>query len=233
MKYLLTTLLLASSACTLSAQNVTVFGKDGSRHDFKEGEVASIEFNSPERLPVSKPDNAEAVDLGLSIKWATCNVGATQAEEAGAFFAWGETTEKGEYSWNTYFDADCERPLESICAMTEYDVAAAEWGGDWRMPTLAEMQELCNKCSWEWTEQEGKKGYVVTGTNGKSIFLPAAGTRQGGELYLAGCYGGYLTGTRDVTNHFYAYTLVFQPNGEHWVDNNLRDYGQNIRPVCK
>lgn len=233
MKYLLTTLLLASSACTLSAQNVTVFSKDGTRHDFKEGEIASIDFNAPERPAVSKPETAEAIDLGLSVKWATCNVGATKANEAGAFFAWGEKAAKGQYNWNTYFDTDCERPLESICGVPDYDVAAAEWGGDWRMPTLAEMQELCTKCTWEWTEQEGVKGYVVKGSNDQSIFLPAAGTRQGGDLYLEGAYGSYLTGTRDVTNNFYAYTLVFQPNNEHWVDNNLRDYGQSIRPVCK
>lgn len=231
-KYIFT-ILFAAAAVSLSAQNVTVYSKDGNRTDFKEGEVASIEFNAPERIPLATPTGVEAVDLGLSVKWATCNVGATKAGDTGAFLAWGEKEEKALYNWTTYFDTNCEQPLESICGMADYDVAAAEWGGDWRMPTLHEMQELCSKCAWAWTEQDGVQGYVVTGTNGKSIFLPAAGTRQNADLYLAGSYGAYLTGTRDVSNHFYAYTLVFQPNGEHWVDNNLRDYGQSIRPVCK
>lgn len=233
MRKYLVTIIFAASAFSLSAQNITVFGKDGARYDFKEGEVASIEFNSPERPPVSKPEAAEAVDLGLSVKWASCNVGATKAGETGAFLAWGEKEEKGLYNWSTYFDANCERPLESISGMPDYDVAAAEWGGEWRMPTFNEMQELISKCTWAWTEQDGVKGYVVSGANGQSIFLPAAGTRQGADLYLAGSYGAYLTGTRDINNHFYAYTLVFQPNGEHWIENNLRDYGQSIRPVCK
>lgn len=231
-KYIFT-IIFAAATGSLSAQNVTVIGKDGSRHEFKKEEIASIDFNAPERIPVTKPEAAEAVDLGLSVKWATCNVGATKATEVGAYFAWGEKEEKDLYNWNTYFDTDCESPLESICGMPDYDVAAAEWGGEWRMPTLAEMQELCTKCTWEWGEQDGTSGYIVKSANGQSIFLPAAGTRQGTDLYLSSTYGSYLTGTRDVTNHFYAYALVFQPNGEHWVDNNLRDYGQSIRPVHK
>lgn len=233
MKYLLTTLLLAASALQLTAQNITVYGTDGTRTDFKEGEVLSIDFNSPERQPLTAPEHVEAVDLGLSVKWATCNVGAKAPEEAGAYLAWGEKTEKSEYSWATYFDTDCEAALQGISGMPDYDVAAAEWGGDWRMPTLAEMQELCDCCLWEWTEQNGQKGCNVTGPNGQSIFVPAAGTKQGTALYLAGSYASLMTATRDNSNHFYARSLVFFAKGEHWIDTNLRDYGQSVRPVCK
>lgn len=221
-------------ACTSAfAQNVTVYSKDGSRTDFKEGEVLSIDFNAPERQPVSAPDNVESVDLGLSVKWATCNVGAKSPEEPGAYFAWAEKAEKSDYNWATYFDTNCETPLEAICGMTDYDVAAAEWGGDWRLPTLAEMQELCDRCTWTWSEQNGHKGCLVTGPSGASIFLPAAGTRQGTQLYLAESYGSFLTGTRDEGNHFYARSLVFFSTSEHWIDTNLRDYGQSVRAVCK
>lgn len=215
------------------AQNVTVFQKNGSRVDFNEGDVVSIEFFDVERVPLQVPENVETVDLGLSVKWASCNVGATVPEETGAYFAWAEKTEKGDYSWNTYFDMNCEQTLTSICGMPDYDVATAEWGGDWRLPTLEEMQELCDRCTWTWTEQNGHKGCTVTGPSGASIFLPAAGTRQGTSLYLAENYGSFLTGTRDEGNNFYARSLVFFSTSEHWIDTNLRDYGQSVRAVCK
>lgn len=225
--------LFVASAATGFAQNVTVFSKEGGRIDFKEGDVISIEFSDVERQPLTPPATAESVDLGLSVKWATCNVGATKPEDAGAYLAWGEKAEKSEYNWANYFDENCDRPLTAISGMDDYDVAAAEWGGDWRLPTLTEMQELCDRCTWSWTEQNGTKGCLVTGPNGGTIFLPASGTRQGTSLYLSGSYGSFLTGTRDSDNHFYARSLVFFSTGEHWIDTNLRDYGQTVRAVCK
>lgn len=225
---------LFSMLCTsVFAQNVTVYQKDGTRVDFKEGDIVSIEFSDVERQPLTPPAEAEGVDLGLSVKWATCNVGASAPEQPGAYVAWGEREEKGDYTWATYFDADCAQPLSMISGMADYDVATAAWGGDWRLPTLAEMQELCDRCTWAWTEQNGVKGQLVTGPNGQSIFLPAAGTRQGTQLYLAGSYGSFLTASRDESNAFYARSLVFFASGEHWIDTNLRDYGQSVRAVCK
>lgn len=231
MKHTLLLSLLCCACTNVFAQNITVFGKDGSRTDFKDGQVASIEFSDVERPELSAPATVTTIDLGLSVKWASCNVGATKPAEPGAYFAWGEKAEKTNYNWNTYFDTDCERPLEGISGMPAYDVATAEWGGDWRLPTLEEMQELSDRCTWTWTEQDGQKGCLVTGPSGASIFLPAAGTRQGTSLYLAGNYGSFLTGTRDDGNNYYARTLVFFANGEHWLDTNLRDYGQSVRPV--
>jgi hypothetical protein len=120
----------------------------------------------------------EYVDLGLSVKWATFNVGATKPEEYGDYFAWGETEPKEVYDWSTYFEvAD--------------DVAAVKWGGKWRMPTMAEQDELRTQCTWTWTSQNGVKGYRVTGTNGNSIFLPAAGYRSGSSLYNTDSKGFY------------------------------------------
>lgn len=226
------TLFLISSVSAL-AQNVTVYTKDGGRTEYAEGDVVSIEFNDVERPPLTAPVDIASVDLGLSVKWATCNVGAARAEDAGAYLAWGEKAEKSDYCWTSYYDENCQLSPLSISGMHDYDVATAEWGGTWRLPTLAEMQELCDRCTWTWSEQNGHKGCVVTGPSGKSIFLPAAGTRQGTSLYLAENYGGYLTSTRDDGNAFYARSLVFFSTGEHWIDTNLRDYGQSVRPVCK
>lgn len=226
-------LLLLSSLFEVRAQNVSVYTKDGGRIDYAEGEVVSIEFNDVERPDINAPENVHSIDLGLSVKWASCNVGATTPEDTGSYMAWGEMTEKSDYCWASYFDENCERTLTSICGMADYDVATAMWGDEWRLPTLAEMQELCDRCTWSWTEQNGQKGCTVTGPNGQSIFLPAGGTRQGTGLYLKSSYGSFLTGTRDDSNRFYARSLVFFSTGEHWIDTNLRDYGQSIRPVCK
>ncbi len=131
----------------------------------------------------------EFVDLGLSVKWATCNVGANAPHETGGSYAWGETEEKSDYSWKTYKwqrykrhytfylskyciypssgDVDNKKVLEAAD-----DVASVKWGGKWRMPTFEEQKELWERCKWTRMTQNGVDGYQITGPNGKSIFLP-------------------------------------------------------------
>ena len=129
----------------------------------------------------------EYVDLGLSVKWATCNMGASSPEEYGDYYAWGETETKSTYDWNTYkWCKGSENTLTKYCTDSDYgtvdnktvldpedDVAHVKWGGNWRMPTDAEIEELRENCIWKWTTQNGKNGYKVTSKkNGNSIFLP-------------------------------------------------------------
>lgn len=216
-----------------SAQGVVIYGTDGSRLEISQSQISSIEFYEAAPLPLTQPDDVEMVDLGLSVAWASCNVGAQRPEDCGAYFAWGETAEKEDYNWQTYFDADCSTVLTGICGRADLDPAAAAWGGAWRLPSLAEMQELCDRCTWTWEDRDGQTGCRVTGPSGASIFLPAAGTRQGTQLYLAGAFGSYLTGAIDTDNAFYARSLVFHPEASHWLDAHLRDYGQCVRAVRK
>ena len=146
------------------------------------------------------------VDLGLSVKWATMNVGASKAEDYGGYYAWGETEPKEVYDWSTY--KHCRGSLTTLTkynTLSSYgtvdnkmeldaidDAAVVNWGGSWRMPTDAEMTELRNNCTWTWAIQNGVKGYKVTSkTNGNSIFLPAAGYRCDSPLYSAGSFGYY------------------------------------------
>ena len=154
----------------------------------------------------------EWVDLGLpsGLKWATCNVGASQPEEYGDYFAWGEVEPKNYYDWSTYkwCNGDnytytytqtkyCTNSDYGYNGFTDYkttlelsdDAANYNWGGGWRMPTYEEQDELRNNCSWEWITQNGVDGYTVTGPNGNSIFLPAAGHRYDSSLYEVGSYG--------------------------------------------
>lgn len=136
-----------------------------------------------------KGNAAGAVDLGLSVKWATCNVGAEKPEDLGDYYAWGETEKKTEYTEDTYKHAEDKdgdgdfyddlnnwEDIGSNISGTPYDVARAKWGGKWRMPTVEEAEELLGKCSWEWTTVNGTNGYTVTGPNGNSIFLPQQDT---------------------------------------------------------
>lgn len=111
------------------------------------------------------------VDLGLSVKWAKCNLGAKAPEDAGDRFAWGETKTKASFSFKNYKYRD--NPIRHSISLTNNDAAYVSLGKHWKMPTKKEMQELLDKCTWSWKEVNGVKGYVVKSkVNGKSIFLP-------------------------------------------------------------
>ena len=199
------------------------------------------------RTEMANTENGHAyVDLGLSVKWATMNVGASKSEDYGDYFAWGEIAPKEEYSWSTYTYCN-----GSSSSLTKYnynsslgfvdnktqlelsdDAARANWGGKWRMPTDAELTELREQCTWTWTTENGIKGYKVTSRiNGKSIFLPAAGNRTGPLLGSVG--DGYYWSSSISTegSPVGAYYLYFLSGSVNRYDGS-RDYGQSVRPVC-
>ena len=173
----------------------------------------------------------EYVDLGLpsGLKWASYNIGATTATEAGDFFAWGELEPKAEYITDNCSTYAIE--MGNITASPQFDAARAKWGSTWRMPTYNECLELVEQCSWKWTEVDGVKGNAVTGPNGNTIFLPAAGFRQGDALYMNGVYGYIWCGTSYANElNFYAYNMSYfnGPADVYWENRSI---GQNIRPV--
>lgn len=178
----------------------------------------------------------QLVDLGLSVKWAGWNVGASRPEEYGGYYAWGELHEKSDYDMDSYQYWDEENDewifIGNNISGTQYDVARAQWGGSWRMPTLAECQELIDKCTWTWTTYNGVKGQKVTGPNGNSIFLPAAGYRDGTSVDGQGSYGYYWSGTLYEGLSYYAYCLHFRYGDAGW-DGNSRYYGLSVRPVSE
>ena len=180
----------------------------------------------------------EYVDLGLSVKWATCNVGADSPTDYGNYYAWGETSTKSEYTKKN--SKTYGMIMIDIAGDSTYDAARANWGGSWRLPTKAEFEELISNCNSEWTTLNGVKGRRFTSNmNGKSIFLPAAGYhepkffftgRRYGSSYGAGKVGLYWSSTPDESNADYAYYLWFR-GSKQGVDCFTRYYGQSVRPV--
>ncbi|MBQ0102709.1 MAG: Ig-like domain-containing protein [Prevotellaceae bacterium] len=206
--------------------------------------ILTGEYQSDE--PSDDPYNGhEYVDLGLSVKWATCNVGAVSPEDYGDYFAWGETEPKDYYDWSTYkWCNGSNNTLTKYCTSPSYgtvdnktvldpedDAAHVNWGGDWRMPTPAEQEELINNCTWKWTTQNGVKGYTVTSNiNGNSIFLPAAGYCLGGDVRGQGYYGYYWSSTSDGS--IIAYGLHVN-SGSQYVGYDSRKLGYSVRAVCQ
>lgn len=191
----------------------------------------------------------EYVDLGLSVKWATCNVGASSPEGYGSYFAWGETSPKSEYNWRnlkycTEVDEWDNAKFSKYVAESEYgrvdnktslelddDAASANWGGSWRMPTKEEFQELIYNCNWKWTTKDGQNGYkVVSKVNGKSIFLPAAGWRDDTYLNRVGSGGSYWSSSLYGSICHSARYLDFN-SVDCCTTSSFRGNGFPVRPV--
>ena len=202
----------------------------------------------------------ELVDLGLSVKWASCNLGAELPEEFGNYYAWGATAPYDEYSWNTYrfgqsgklakYNADDDRRYLDW----NDDVVHVEFGGNWRMPTIEEWQELKDKCTWTETVRNGIKGYEISG-NGNSIFLPIAGLHDGLQT-KDGMRARYWSSSREdnkyshkarsLNDGYYAFhdsrnwygddrclgmpvRGVYDDSANHLTNGNLIDLGLSVR----
>lgn len=174
----------------------------------------------------------EWVDLGLSVKWATMNVGAISTSDYGSYYAWGETTPKAFYSEEN--SRTYNKSLGDISGNLQYDAARANWGSPWRLPTKNEFQELLEKCEWQWTTQGGHSGYYVTSKiNNNSLFFPAAGSYIDESLCLDRAEGVYWSSTPSDDSTFaswFAYYLTFNYSSSLVFDNR-RSTGRSVRPV--
>ena len=219
---------------------------------------SGVSYNQDYKLTIDKnitlyaqwSTNAwQKIDLGLSIKWSSINIGALSPEDYGEYFAWGETTTKDNYNWSTYKWCN-----GSLTTLTKYnsdssygtidnrttlemidDAAHVIWGGNWRIPTMEEWKELQNECIWEWTRENNINGYkVISKTTGCSIFLPAAGYRYDNSLSSPSLKGFYWASTRAYSPH-YGHSILFSEQeikyGGNW-SYDYRAYGHSIRPVC-
>ena len=200
-----------------------------------------MDEDSSVRYLIDPYNGYEYVDLGLSVKWATCNVGATSPEQAGLYFAWGETTGyTGEQvtSGVRAFSKDVYNsgPAASISTdlTLEQDAAHVNLGGNWRMPTKAEYQELLDNCNVVWTNDyngTGIKGRTFTSkVNGQSVFFPAAGNCSISSVNGVGSRGYYWSASWNSSSN--AWKLNFN-SGSQNLNNNNRYYGYSVRGVCE
>lgn len=194
----------------------------------------------------AKYNGHEYIDLGLpsGLKWATCNVGASKPEECGDYYSRGGIKPLlSRTSDNAPYGSMCD-----ISGDPRYDVARANWGGNWRIPTQSEIQELMDKCTWIWTVQGNVNGYMVVGPNGNSIFLPAAGEVGESSLNSVGGLGSYWSSTLDESgchslivygdeaNSKYitcGYILLFGDSNRIVVKSMFHYSGYSIRPVAE
>ena len=166
-----------------------------------------------------------AVDLGLSVKWASHNVGAASPKDHGSYFAWGETEPKDSYSWSNYVFYSSVSPIlkyntnfvsggndcKTVLDPSD-DPATANFGPGWRLPTMAEFDELLSCCQWTWTKQDGSYGYEVSG-NGNTIFLPAVGYKRNISIYEDDAAGAYWSSSLWEQDCEYARALYFNQDG--------------------
>ena len=204
--------------------------------------------------------------LPSGLKWAKCNLGASKPSDYGDYYAWGEIEVKNKwaiwefYKWMQAGQSDWKYITKYTIADGETgaiwydssgnfigdnktvldaadDAATQQLGSPWRMPTVDEITELLDKCTWTWTTQDGVNGYQVDGPNGNAIFLPAAGYRSGSALGSAGSRGFYLSNSHSSHSSYSSsrndvvFRIYFYSNGQHSMDTYLRCLGFSVRPV--
>lgn len=197
------------------------------------------------------PSCVKAIDLGLpsGTKWANMNIGASSPEDYGEYYAWGETEEKSVYEEKTYayYDSLSRTYLDigKDIGGTNYDVAHVKWGGSWRLPSKKDIIELMQNCTWTNLYNHDRQGYLVTGTNGNSIFLPAAGMHtlydEKDSLLYAGRCGFYMGSTRRFSSvemwalmiELYSYHgyINDDEDGYGWWITSPFYQGVSVRPV--
>ena len=216
----------------------------------KDGEVNIADVNAVINIilhPSSEEPDHEYVDLGLpsGTLWATCNIGASSSEDYGDYFAWGETAPKEVYNWETYkWCNGTSDTMTKYCTdssfgtvdgktelLPEDDAAYVNWGTSWRIPSQEQCIELSNNCTWTWTTRNGVKGHLITGPNGNTMFLPAAGDRYQDRIGDLGSYGQYWSRTLNPSKNDAANILFLHSYGLSGIDANDRFFGFSVRAV--
>lgn len=206
-----------------------------------DGEKTTIENVDSLTFTEDTKATMEYVDLGLSVKWATCNLGATKEDETGNYYSWGETETKTDYvrdNWkfadgSKYNDEDNKLELDP-----EDDAATAALGAEWKTPNYDEVQELIDNCDWAYTEDKAVKGFTGTSKkNGKTIFIPLNGGMDEWGLDYVGKYMELWTSERPQGKDkpYYIFGVKYNVNSVPTPSmkiNNTETYpGLGIRPV--
>ena len=248
---------------------VSILETSGGSFDIETSKNITIERSHLTKMAVKEVDYIspsisipEAIDLGLSVKWASFNLGASKPEEYGNYYAWGEiepyydsldplTWKEGKeagYDWASYkWCMGSYNTMTKYCSNSSYgyngftdtksvldledDAAHENLGGNWRMPTEAEWIALQKNCTWTWTTQNGVNGRLVTGPNGNSIFLPAAGDWGKTNHDYVGSNCEYWSSSLDWDFSQGAWYVCIDSSNQDYLCNGIRFRGLSIRPV--
>jgi len=217
-------------------------------------EISFTTAISEQETPYSQPTGYVGgygyVDLGLpsGTLWAYTNIGANSPTEYGNYYAWGETETKDTYDWNTYIYCNGDSAsLTKYCNVGTFgangftdnlsslessdDAASVNWNENWRTPTQTEFEELFENCTQEWMYLGGTNGYLLTGPNGNSIFIPAAGDWDNNNLNSVGMAASYWLNSLGTNGPYSAGTIGFYQT-EYIIIDGFRDHGDPVRPVC-
>ena len=212
--------------------------------ELKEADSWNVDYDITGTL-----DGHGYVDLGLSVKWATCNIGSSHPLSPGLYFAWGEVTAKDSYSWDNYkFALMPDFLMTKYCLQKnvgldglvdelsvlqpEDDAATQNWGENWRMPTDGELEELRTLCTWQWVVGDNINFYKVTAPNGHYILIPACGSIKNKERIMYVLNGCLWTSSLSATSSVKAHELTFYNSG-YWEGSVERYYGEQVRAVLK
>lgn len=213
----------------------------------------SLAQNRSSSYSIGSENGHRWIDLGLSVKWADSNIGASKPNDYGAYYLWGEISAKAwnESRWDAYKYAPMGGNLVTA-KLSKYnsdpkngtvdrkktldigdDAARMNWGGNWRIPRKEEWEELCQECEWIWIiDNEGVIGYQITSRkNGNCIFLPAAGILNYKSPYGRGYDGHYWSSTVCENTPHFAYSCLFHSSCDGLVSSDQRADGLTIRPV--
>ncbi len=224
-KYLFIALVAYLSKCF-----VEILNKPSEDNISQQVESETVPEIATPLVDIGNTQGHDYVDLGLSVKWATCNVGAENPWDYGDHFAWGETKTKSKYDYNSIYHSSLrlltsKGVVDKDENLTEnYDAATANWGFGWRMPKFREFHELVDECKWIWGKYNGINGYKVIGKNGNWIFLPASGHVSQSFNYL-GEAGNYWCSTYDYDLHF--------ESDKKYISHGKLFIGLSVRPVTE
>lgn len=170
----------------------------------------------------------EAVDMGLSVRWASCNVGAETPAEVGGYYAWGDSQEHATFGWR---DAKSYNRKYPTTLTEDVDIATITMGEGWRMPTEEEFLELIEKCEWREAERDGCYGFEIVAPNDNTIFLPAAGYKHDTTLYHDGWEALYWSASAVADNDNKRAKALQANNHERSLQEHYRYYGAQVRAV--
>lgn len=240
MKKILPYILLIASVCIVACEDDGINGIDGSEVN-KNSDFWNVPYDTSGSVAGHK-----YVDIGVSVLWSTCNIDAKHPLESGSYFAWGETETKQTFSWDNYKyckgknlltkynykkESGNDGMVDSIYTLEDEDDAAVQnWGNGWRMPTMTELEELRNQCTWEWVNAKSCNYHKVTGPNGKSILLPACGSVNESKRVMYMENGCIWSSSISVNVPTHGYELTQYATG-FWIGSADRFYGEPVRPV--